>query len=126
MSSMIVSGGIAAAAVLATALAGYTVTMSQEQSDEAQQVGYTINMTQDIQNCQLEMVADAAFTRGIYTQGSASAAVSDCMVSEGTVLAVQVNSNSRDYSITATNAGAPNYIVVSDTAAGGAVNTIAK
>ncbi|KRF03237.1 hypothetical protein ASH00_15745 [Arthrobacter sp. Soil782] len=110
-----------------TIAVGHTLTgMVEEIQPQRKEAAFTINATQDVQNCKLELVADAAVTGGVHTQESASAAVAECVVSAGTVLSVQMNPNGRDFTLTATNAGAPNHVVVSDTAAGGAVTTVEK
>jgi Flp pilus assembly protein TadD len=125
MSTTLIATGIAGA-LLVTAVAGVNVTMTQEQADQGVEAAHIINMTSDIQNCQTELVSEAAFNRGIYTQSSASTAVAQCEVTSGTVLSVRVHSNSRDFTITATSAAVPTYTVVSDTAAGSAVQVIEK
>lgn len=125
MPSTLVTTGIVTALLL-TGTAGATITMTQEQADQGKEAAYTINMTSDIQNCQTDLIADAAFTGGIHTQNAAATAVAECQVSEGTVLSVRVHSNNRDFTITATSAAAPNYTVVSDTAGGGSIQTLEK
>jgi predicted RNA-binding protein with EMAP domain len=125
MASTLITTGIVGALLLA-GTAGTTITLSQTQVDQLQEAAFMTNATTDIQNCKLELAADAAFTGGVHTQNSASAAVSDCVVSAGTVLSVRMHPNARDFTITATNAGAPSYTVVSDTAAGGSIQTIEK
>lgn len=111
---------------MASTVTGVSITMNQEQADQGKEKAHTIVMTSAIQNCQLELIADAAFTGGILTQDSASAAVAQCEVAAGTTLSVRVHSNSRDFTITATSPSAPNFTVVSDTTTGGAAQVIEK
>lgn len=79
-------------------------------------------MTTDIPFCQAEMVSEAGFTRGLFTQASAAAVVAaECKVSPGNVLTVKVSADGRHFKLVATNKAVTSYKVVADTAVGGAV-----
>lgn len=119
---------VIAGAVLA-ALAGGTVasvTMTQARTDQGKEAAHVQNMTSDLQHCQTDLVMDAGFTVGRYTQADAANTVAACKVTTGTVLTVQVSADGRNFTLVATSDAAPDYTVVADSAAGGAAQVTAK
>jgi uridylate kinase len=109
--------------VLTTALVGASVTMTQAQADQGKEAAHSHNMTSDLQHCQTDLVMDAGFTGGRYTQADAAATVAACEVTAGTVLTVHVSADGRNFTLTASS-DAVSGTLVADTATGGAVQAI--
>ena len=109
--------------ILLAGAGGYVVT--QETFDQGMEAGHLTNMTSDLKMCQGDLIYESAFSRGRFTQSAAAATVAGCKVTDGTVLSVQVSPDGREFTLVASSKSAPNYVVVSDSAGGGA-KTIAK
>lgn len=112
--------------VLATALTGATIGMTQAQADQGVEASHVHNMTSDLQACQTDMMVDVGFTRGHFSQDAATSTVAACEVTQGTVLTVKVSADGRNFTLIASSAAAPNFNVVADTAAGGGAQVVVK
>lgn len=107
-------------------LAGASYVVTQETYDQGMQAGHITNITSDLKMCQGDLIYESAFSRGRFTQSVADAAVAACEMTDGTVLSVRVSPDGREFTLTASSESAPNYVVVSDSAAGGGAEVIAK
>lgn len=107
-------------------LAGGVCVVTPEMFDQGMEAGHLTNMTSDLKMCQGDLIYESAYSRGRFTQSAAAAAVAGCEVTAGTVLSVQVSPDGREFTLVASSESAPNYVVVSDSAAGGGAEAIAK
>lgn len=122
MPSVLASSAIATA-IVAAAITGASVTMTQAQADQGKEAAHLQTMTSDLQHCQTDLVMDAGFTAGRYTQTGAASTVAACKVTPGTVLTVHVSADGRNFALTASN-DAVSGTLVADTATGGAVQAV--
>jgi hypothetical protein len=98
---------------------GYGIVMTREMSDRGEAKAHEQNMTADLQTCQSDLIYQAGFAGGRFTQNSAASTVAKCLVTPGTVLTVRVNADGRNFSLVATNEAAPNIKVIADSTADG-------
>ncbi len=125
MPSILASSAIAGA-VLATAITGANVAITQDQADQGKEAAHVQNMTSDIQHCQADILSEAGFTRGLFAQASAATTAAHCAVTPGTVLTVRVSTDGRHFKLIATSEAVTHFDVAADTAAGGAVQVTEK
>ncbi|MCO4263723.1 hypothetical protein NG697_12455 [Pseudarthrobacter sp. MDT3-26] len=109
--------------LLAAGVGSGVLVMTQEMVDQGEEMAHTTVMTSDLQACQGDLIYNAAFAGGRFTQSGAAATVAECKVTDGTVLTVKVSPNGREFTLVATSDEAPNYKVVSDSATGGGAET---
>lgn len=103
------------------ALTAGGVVVTQDMADQGFEAGHIQNLTSDLKLCQADLVYEAGYARGRFTQEAAADTVSRCDVSPGTatVLKVKVSPDGRNFTLVASSDSAPNYDVVADTSTGG-------
>lgn len=123
MSATPIISTIVGALVLASA-GGFVVT--QEIYDTGTQAAHVTNMTSDLKLCQADLIYESGFTRGRFTQAAATETATNCKVTPGTVLTVQVSQDGRNFTLVASSEAAPYYNVAMDSTAGGGAEIVEK